>query len=238
LEKFDPWKTPGDVLNSEVLLLAFRSLPIFFTEVYNEFLRRGHFPKLWKRSIMQPIVKSGKEGLNEVHKHRPISLINTGGKLLEKLLIGSINYNICTNKLLNSNQYGFIPQKSTVDAALAVKQYALSHLQQRNYIIMVSLDVLGAFDAAWWPSILCNLRALNCPRNLYNLARSCFRKRMVILHTNSHRVERKVTKGCRKGACCDPGFWNTLYNALLNIKFSRHTKIVAFADDLAILTCG
>lgn len=39
LEKFDPRKTPGeDALNSEVLLQAFRSLPIFFTEVYNECL--------------------------------------------------------------------------------------------------------------------------------------------------------------------------------------------------------
>jgi len=112
LEKFDPWKTPGeDSLNSEVLLQAFRSLPIF-TDVYNECLRRGHFPKLWKRSIIQPIAKPRKEGLNEVHKYRPISLINKGGKLLEKLLINRINHNLNTNRLLNSNQYGFILQKS------------------------------------------------------------------------------------------------------------------------------
>jgi len=36
---------------------------------------------------------------------------------------------------------------------MAVKQYALSHIQQKKYIIMVSLDVQGAFDAAWWPGI-------------------------------------------------------------------------------------
>jgi hypothetical protein len=58
---------------------------------------------------------------------------------------------------------------------------------------MVSLDVQGAFDAAWWPSILCNLRALNCSRNLYNLSRSYFSKRVAILQTNTYRVERKVT---------------------------------------------
>jgi hypothetical protein len=77
-------------------------------------------------------VKQGKEGLNEVHKYPPISLIGIGGKLLEKLLINRINHHLNTNKLLNSNQYGFIPQKSTVDTALAAKQFALSHLQQRN----------------------------------------------------------------------------------------------------------
>jgi len=123
-----------------------------------------------------------------------------------------------------------------VDAAMAVKQYALSHMQQRNYIIMVSLDVQGAFDVAWWPSILCNLRALNCPRNLYNLARSYFSERVAILHTNTYKVKIKVMAGCPQGSSCGPGFWNVLHNNLLNMKYSSHTKIIAFADDLAILT--
>ena len=43
---------------------------------------------------------------------------------------------------------------------------------------MVSLDVMGAFDAAWWPSILYNLRNLRCPSNLYNLTRSYFSDRV------------------------------------------------------------
>ena len=93
-------------------------------------------------------MKPGKEGLSEVRKYRPISLINTGGKLLEKLLINRINHYIHTNRLLNRNQYSFVPQNSTVDAAMAVKQYALSYMHQRNYVVMVSLDVQGAFDAS------------------------------------------------------------------------------------------
>ena len=87
-------------------------------------------------------MKPGKERLNEASKNRPISLINTGGKLLKKFLIDRINHHLHT-ELLNRNQYGFIPQKSTVDAAMAAKQYALSHIQQRNYFIMISLDSRG-----------------------------------------------------------------------------------------------
>ena len=89
---------------------------------------------------------------------------------------------------------------------MAVKQYALSHMQQRNYVIIVNLDVQGEFDSAWWPSILCNLRALNCPRNLYNLARSYFSKRVAILHTNTYKVEIKVMARCPQGTCYGPGF--------------------------------
>jgi ribonuclease HI len=39
-------------------------------------------------------------------------------------------------------------------------------------------------------------------------------------------------------SCCGPGFWNILYNALLNLEFSSRTKIIAFADDLATLSHG
>jgi hypothetical protein len=43
--------------------------------------------------------------------------------------------------------------------------------------------------------------------------------------------------GCPQGSC-GQGFWKVLYIALLNAEFSSHTKIIAFADDLAILTHG
>jgi hypothetical protein len=44
--------------------------------------------------------------------------------------------------------------------------------------------------------------------------------------------------GFPQGSCCGPGFWNMLYNDLLNLKFSSQTKIITFADDMAILTHG
>ena len=57
LEKFDPHKAPGeDALSSEILLHAFRIFPTVFTEIYNVCLRRGQFPKQWKRSVILPIV--------------------------------------------------------------------------------------------------------------------------------------------------------------------------------------
>ena len=103
---------------------------------------------------------------------------------------------------------------------------------------MISLDVKGTFDTAWWPSILGNLRDLRCPRNLYNLTRKYFSDRVATFHANTYSVERKVSMGSPQGSCCGPGFWYVLYNALLNLEFSSHTKIIAFADDLAILTYG
>ena len=130
------------------------------------------------------------------------------------------------------------PQKSRVDAALAAKSFIQENLQQWNCVVLVGFDVRGAFDAAWWPCKLSNLRDLRCPKNLYDLALNYFRDRVASLKANTHTVKRTVTKGCPQGSCCGPGFWNVMYNALLNLNFSSHTKVIAYADDLAVLTKG
>jgi len=56
--------------------------------------------------------------------------------------------------------------------------------------------------------------------------------------TNNISIERRVTKGCPQGSCCGPSFWNLLYNSIFKLAFTSHTKVIAFADDLIILTKG
>jgi len=72
--------------------------------------------------------------------------------------------------------------------------------------MLVSLDnVKGAFDSAWCPSILNGLKACDCPQNLYNFTKSYFSQRSAVLSTNSVRMLREISKGCRRGSCCGPG---------------------------------
>ena len=44
--------------------------------------------------------------------------------------------------------------------------------------------------------------------------------------------------GCPQGSCSGPGFWNILYNSLLNMDFTHRTRVIAFVDDLLVLTRG
>ena len=63
--------------------------------------------------------------------------------VLEKLLIQRIMHHVYTNEVLNKNQYGFTPQKGTVDAAMEVRQYIEPHLNIRGVSIIISVDVQG-----------------------------------------------------------------------------------------------
>jgi hypothetical protein len=85
--------------------------------------------------------------VKDASKCIPRSLINVGGKVLEKLFINRTMHYLYSNNLLNTNQYGFTPKRSTTDATLAVKEYIEEGIRQGHITILASLDIRSAFDA-------------------------------------------------------------------------------------------
>jgi len=190
-------KAPGnDGITGYTYKQAFKTVPKFITALYNGCLKQGIFPTKWKEAKIIPIIKPGREKSHEVSKYRPITLLNYGGKVLEKLLINRINHHVSTTGYLNTNQYGIRPQTSTIDAVLALKDYIEDGFRSGEVTILVSLDVEDAFNAAWWPAILKSLNDSGCPRNLHNLARSYLSNRRATLQTNNIKMEAVITRGC------------------------------------------
>jgi GTP cyclohydrolase II len=66
-----------------------------------------------------------------------------GGKILEKAMINRINHHVYSTEFLNSNQYGFIPQTSTIDAIMAVKEFVQEGFRKGESTVIVYLDVEG-----------------------------------------------------------------------------------------------
>jgi hypothetical protein len=88
-------KAPGeDDLTGEIYKCTFEILPTYITALYNGCLRRGVFPVRWKEAKLIPITKRGKENNEDIFKFRPISPLNVGEKVLEKVLFNRINYHI------------------------------------------------------------------------------------------------------------------------------------------------
>jgi hypothetical protein len=113
-----------------------------------------------------------------------LSLLNVAWKVLEKVMINRINHHVHTNGNIN-NQYGFTPQLSTTDAAIAAKDFVEEGFRTEEVTAIINLDVEGAFNSAWWPTILKSLKECGCPQNLYNLTKSYFSQRTATLLTSS-----------------------------------------------------
>jgi hypothetical protein len=105
IESFNGKKAPGiDGITRGIFLRTFNKFPRLITAVYNQCLKRGRLPRRWKTAKIIPITKPGKENSMDLSKYRPISLLNIGGKVLEKLLINRINHHMCKNELLIDRQ--------------------------------------------------------------------------------------------------------------------------------------
>ena len=239
LNRMDSTKAPGENgITVDIFLRVFNIFPNTTTTIYNECLERGCFPRIWKKSNIIPVIKPGKEDEEDVEKFRPISLINIQAKVLEKLLINRIMFHMHSNNLLSNRQYGFTPQTSTVDALMLLKQHVQESITNKQCVVLISLDVKGAFDAAWWPSILKTLKDLKCPANLYNLSKSYLSERIATLSANNIAIQRSTSKGCPQGSCIGPGFWNLQYDSLLKLPYTKHTEVIAFADDFMMIIRG
>jgi hypothetical protein len=84
----------------------------FLTKVFNAVLHRKYFPPVWKHARVLPILKPGKDH-TQPSSYTPISLLDTVGKLLEKILIFRILREGKERGLLRDEQFGFRPKHST-----------------------------------------------------------------------------------------------------------------------------
>jgi hypothetical protein len=116
---------------------------------------------------------------------------------------------------------------------MTLEDFVQEGINEGQYVAVISLDVKGAFDAAWWPGILAPLRNLRCPRNLYKLCVSYFNVRTAYITLNNGKEQRKISKGCPQGSASGPGFWNLQYNSLLNLEYTKNTRVIAYADDFS-----
>jgi len=123
--------------------------------------------------------------------------------VLEKLMINRINHHIHTTEYLNKNQHGFRPQTSTIDAVKALIDYIEEGFSSGEITVLVSLDVEGAFNLAWWPSILKSLNDSGCPRNLHNLTKSFLSKRWATLQTKILKLRQKSQEAALRALAVD-----------------------------------
>jgi hypothetical protein len=107
-------------------------------------LNQGIFPDLFKTVRVVPIFKSGDKTICD--NYRPISLVKSFSKILEKIVQISLVNHLELNNLLYKHQYGFLRAKSTEHNLIHVINNIAQSLNEGNIAIGVFLDLRKAFD--------------------------------------------------------------------------------------------
>ncbi|BES87399.1 Reverse transcriptase (RNA-dependent DNA polymerase) [Nesidiocoris tenuis] len=95
---------------------------------------------------------------------------------------------------LEPEQYGFVKGKGTTDALLKIKGAAAS---LKKCVMLICVDISGAFDNLWWPALLQELRKAEVPANLFRLVKSYLKNRKTVIKEGNGRQETNSTKAPR-----------------------------------------
>ncbi|KAL0817996.1 hypothetical protein ABMA28_008538 [Loxostege sticticalis] len=234
---FNPKKAPGaDGFTADICSRTILQDPDAFLALLNKCLTIGHFPNIWKQATVVALRKPGKDDYTNPKAYRPIGLLPVLGKVLEKILVARMKWHLIPR--FSTRQYGFMPQKSTEDALYTLVHRIKGKMELKKLVTLVSLDIEGAFDSAWWPAIRVRLAEEKCPVNLRRLLDSYLEHRSVKLRYAGEEVERSTNKGCVQGSIGGPILWNLLLDPLLQELEKRGHYVQAFADDVILVFDG
>jgi hypothetical protein len=96
---------PNGIPNRVLNHLPKRTVSLL-TQIFNSILLTHHFPTMWKHALMISILKPGKD-IALPSSYRPISLLDTIGKIFEEILLARILHELSESGLLRDEQFGF-----------------------------------------------------------------------------------------------------------------------------------
>jgi len=109
-------KAPGpDGIPNKVIKIAIKANTKEYVDMYNECLTEGVFPSRWIKQRLVLIAK-GEKPAEEPSSYRPLCMLDTVGKILERIIHSRLERALVETNGLSEMQYGIRKGLSTIDA--------------------------------------------------------------------------------------------------------------------------
>ena len=234
LDKLKPKTSTGyDDISTKLLK---RIAPIIIaplTIIVNQSLCTGTFPDNLKIAKVIPLFKKGDPHI--LDNYRPISLLPSMSKVLEKVVFIQIYDYFNTNNLLYNSQYGFRNKHSTELASLELTDQILQHMDNKKVPISVFLDLSKAFDTLDHSILLQKLKYYGIKNNSiawFQSYLSCRTQYIDIDGTVSTTLAIKT--GVPQGSVLGPLLFIIYMNDICMA--SEKFRAILFADDSNLLS--
>ena len=236
IKSLDP-KSSLDIMgvSSKLLKCIAAEISRPLTHIYNLSLNTGVFPDCLKTSRIVPIYKGG--GTDSCDNYRPISLLSSISKVLEKIVAKKITDHLEINDLLYNKQFGFRKGKNTEQNLISITNYISQSLNNGEFCVGVFLDLKKAFDVCSHSILLKKLDNLGIRGTTLNWFSSYLnaRKQVVDIEGNLSDTVTLDDLSVIQGSTLGPILFNIYINDL-----PRSTRLhtTLFADDGSALGKG
>ena len=210
------------------------------THLTDASLKLTHLPPFLKRAQTIVLRKPGKASYETTSSWRPIALLKTIGKVIEKVIAKRIRVAAELRSLLPLSQMGARAERSTDTALELLTSMVRTIWREKKWQVatLLSLDISGAFDTVNHKRLIAIIKRLGFPSWIQSWVKSFLIDRTTTLLVNSKESEAfDIKAGVPQSSPLSPILF-LLYNEEL-IRICNQPSLgihsLGFVDDLNIL---
>ena len=224
-----------DNISGKILKVAASAISPSLTYLFNWAISSCCFPDDWKVAKVMPLFKKGDRNLPD--NYRPISILPSISKLIERILYDQLFNHLTACDVLHERQFGFRKFHSTTSALLDSTNSWYTNMDRGYYNLVVFLDLKKAFDTVNHELLLRKFELYGITCNALELLKSYLtdRKQMCQINGIMSPVN-SINCGIPQGSILGPLFFLLYINDLPNCL--RLTTARLFADDTNLTASG
>ena len=219
-----------DNINNYVLKTCSSELSYPLSKLFNLSLSLSKVPKAWKKANVTPVFK--KDDPTDCKNYRPISLLSTLGKVMEKIVHKHVFNFFSTNNVITSLQSGFVPGDSNANQLVDIYDTFSKALDDGLEARAVFCDISKAFDRVWHKGVSLKLKSVGLSGSLLGWFQNYLsdRKQRVVLPVGCSTWV-SINAGVPHGSILGPLLFLIYINDIVK---DINSIIRLFADDTSL----